>query len=102
MRIISRKRLREFWTNNAPAKIRLTAWYKTVKDSKWKSFPELRKTFPSADRVKVESGDTMTVFNIGGNNYRLVAFVSYKAATVFTKIVMTHAEYDAGRWKDSL
>jgi mRNA interferase HigB len=58
------------------------------------SFAELRETFPSADMV----GD-LTVFNIGGNKYRLIASIHFKRHKVYVRHVLTHAEYDQGDWK---
>ena len=54
----------------------------------------MRRTFNSADFV----GD-LTVFDVGGNKYRLVAFVHYRQRAVYIKRVLTHKEYDKGAWK---
>ncbi|WP_414529831.1 type II toxin-antitoxin system HigB family toxin [Nodularia chucula] len=56
---------------------------------------ELRQTFSSADQV-----GNFTVFNIGGNNYRLITLVDYKFQKVFIRHVLTHAEYDKEDWKN--
>lgn len=58
------------------------------------NFAHLRATFPSADLVGV-----FTVFNIGGNNYRLIAVIHYNRSKVYIRHVLTHAEYDRGDWK---
>ena len=55
---------------------------------------ELQKTFRDAENVLGQ-----VVFNIGGNKYRLIAAVIYRAGTVQIEDVLTHAEYDKGRWK---
>jgi mRNA interferase HigB len=55
---------------------------------------ELRETFPSADMV-----NELTVFNIGGNKYRLVASVHFNRRKVYVRHVLTHVEYDLGNWK---
>ena len=55
---------------------------------------QLRDVYPNADFVKTAGGSETTIFNIGGNSYRLVVFVRYTSQTVFVKRVMTHAEYD--------
>jgi mRNA interferase HigB len=90
LHIISRKALK--------AAIPLDSWYRTAKSADWRSLEDVRKTYPSADAVA--GGDhTYTVFNIGGNNFRLVTRVTYKTHRVFIKHVLTHAEYDKGDWK---
>ena len=68
------------------------------------NFADVRATFGQTDQVKVRSGQTVCVFDIGGNKFRLVAFVSYRKAKVYVLRVMTHKEYDKGRqqWKDAL
>ena len=73
----------------------MRAWFKTVKKSKWQNLAELKRTYSSADLV-----GRYVVFNIGGNKYRLVARVVYRSQTVFIVAVMTHDEYDLGKWKE--
>jgi mRNA interferase HigB len=65
-----------------------------VQSSSWKNPAGLKATFRAADLV-----GTQTVFDIGGNNYRLIAFVHYRAQIVYVKRVLTHAEYDKGDWR---
>ena len=72
----------------------LKHWVNVVESSSWKNPAEMRANFPSADLV----GDR-TVFDIGGNNNRLISFVHYRAQIVYIKRVLTHAEYDRGDWK---
>jgi len=57
-------------------------------------FNDLRATYASADHV-----DGLTVFNIGGNKYRLIAAIHYNRKKVFIRAVLTHADYDRGDWK---
>ncbi|TWT91122.1 mRNA interferase HigB [Pseudobythopirellula maris] len=95
MHIISKKRLREFWDKHPRAKCPLSAWYKVVDASNWESIAEVRKTYPHADQV-----GKFTVFNIGGNKFRLVVVVRYKYGKVYIRRVMTHAEYDKNDWKE--
>jgi mRNA interferase HigB len=59
-----------------------------------------RATYPHADGVRTTHGDTLTVFNIGGNKYRLIARIRYDYQLVNVRHVLTHAEYDAGKWKE--
>jgi len=95
MHVISRKALRVFWTANPQAEGPLKAWFKIVDAASWGSFAEMRRTFPSADLV-----GRCTVFNVGGNNYRLVAVIHYNRGKIYIRRVMKHQEYDRGRWKD--
>lgn len=95
MRIISKRRLREFAGKNAPsAGDAVLRWENIVKGASWANPGELRAMFGSADFV----GD-LTVFNIGGNKYRLIAFINYRCQIVYIKHVLTHHEYDKGDWK---
>lgn len=93
MHIITRSRLKEFWKKHPDSETSLRLWFTLTTTANWQNFVELRQTFPSADQVK-----NLTVFNIGGNKYRLVAFVDYTYEKVFIRHVLTHAEYDDD-WK---
>lgn len=94
MRIISYGRIREFYELHPESRISLDAWYDITTDADWKNFADVRATFRSADVY----GDC-TIFDVGNNKYRLVAWVSYKTHKVFIRSVMTHAEYDKDKWK---
>jgi len=62
--------------------------------NRFKHFIDLKKAFGSADQVK-----PYTVFNISGNKYRLIAVVDYPIQSVSIECVLTHGEYDEGRWR---
>lgn len=95
MHIISRKRLREFWAAHADAEPPLKAWYRVVKTAEWRSFADVRRVFSSADQV-----GRCTVFNVGGNKYRLIAVIHFHRGKVYVRHVLTHAEYDRSKWKE--
>lgn len=95
MHIITRKRINEFVSRHPTAKPELAHWYRTLKSITVKSFAELRDVFPSADQV-----GGLTVFNIGGNAFRLSAAIHYNRQKVYIRAVLTHAEYDKGTWKE--
>ena len=95
MHIISKKKLREFWVEHPRAKSPLEAWYQVAKHAEWESFADVRKTFNTADAV-----GRFVVFDIGGNKYRLIAVIHYDRGKVYIRHVLTHAEYDEGKWKD--
>jgi len=94
MRVISPKALREFASRHADAGTALDTWYRVAKAAAWKNILELRTTWPSAEAV-----GELTVFNIKGNAYRLIARVLYRAQIIYVCAVLTHAEYDKENWK---
>jgi mRNA interferase HigB len=98
--VISLKVLREFWEWHPDAEHPLRTWYRIALGARWTSLRDVRATYPHADGVRIRSGDTLTVFNIGGNKYRLVARIRYDYQLVNVRHVLTHAEYDEGKWKD--
>lgn len=95
MHVISRVRLKEFWEKHPNVETSLRLWYKLTSLAQWQNFVELRLVFPSADQV-----ENLTVFNIGGNKYRLITLVDYEYQKVFIRHVLTHAEYDKQSWKN--
>ena len=95
MHVITRLRLMEFWEKHPNSETSLRLWNQRTIKAKWHEFNELRQIFPSADQV-----GNLTVFNIGGNNYRLITFVDYTYQKVFIRHVLTHAEYDKENWKN--
>lgn len=94
MHVISKKRIVDFAALHPAAQNPLETWYKIVSRSEFRSFAHLRTVFPSADVV-----EGLTVFNVGGNKYRLVAAVHYNRAMVYIRHVMTHEEYDQNKWR---
>ena len=102
MRVISIRTLREFWQRHPDAAKPLKDWFGAVERAQWRDFLDVRQTFGSADTAKVRSGNTATIFDIGGNKYRLIAAIHYNTATVYAMMVLTHKEYDTDRWKAQL
>lgn len=102
MRVISPKKLRLFWERQKTAERPLRMWLKVVESAEWKTFVDVRDTFRSADLVRVKSGGSVVVFDIGGNKFRVISAVHYDAQRVFVLRVFTHAEYDRTNWKDEL
>ena len=94
MHVISKPTLIAFWQKHPDAENPLQAWYKTMEREVFHDFNSLRATFASADYV-----DGLTVFNIGGNKYRLIASIHYNRNKVFIRAVLTHPEDDRGNWK---
>jgi mRNA interferase HigB len=94
--VITKKRLQDFAARHKDAAEPLGVWYAIMSRTDFGSFAELRRVFGSADKV-----GKFTVFDIGGNKYRLIAAVHYNRRKVYIRHVLTHAEYDRGNWKKS-
>jgi len=90
VRVISRRPLKEFGDKHEGANAPLNAWYRIMKGREYRSPHELRTDFPSASFL----GARRTVFNIGGNKYRLVVDMRYDLGRVYVRDVLTHEEYD--------
>ena len=95
MHVISRKRLMEFNKIHPEAKVPLDRWYRIVKHNIFYSFSDLRKLFPSSDQV-----GKLIVFNIGGNKFRLIAFIVYAKKRIYIRNILTHEEYNKEKWKE--
>ena len=102
MRIITRKRLREFALQNPQAAENLRKWERLIRAAKWQSLQDVRRVYPHADAVAVASEKIVTVFNIGGNKYRLVTAIHYNTQRVYILRLLTHADYSRNLWKDDL
>lgn len=102
MRIITRKRLREYADRFADAGTALAAWARVAAAARWRSLDDLRMTYPHADAVRVASGREATVFNIRGNRYRLITAIHYDRQRMYLMRFLTHAEYNKDTWKDTL
>lgn len=95
MHIIAFSRLKEFYGKFSDAESSLRSWNKITKLASWQNFAELHETFGSADQV-----GKLTVFNIGGNKYRLITYIDYQSQKVFIHHVLNHAEYDTNQLKN--
>ena len=102
MRIITRKRIREFAEQYPDAAEPLRKWYRLIREAEWQSLQDVRRVYPHADMVSVASGSTVTVFNICGNKYRLIAAIHYNRQRVYVLRLLRHADYSKDLWKDKL
>jgi mRNA interferase HigB len=102
MRVIKESRIREYGISHSRARSSLEKWLAVVRVANWKSFDDVRKTFRSTDQVRVKSGRKVLVFDIGGNDYRLIAAIHYDRQKLFVLRFMPHAEYDENKWKETL
>ena len=100
LHIISRKKLLQAERENRGKELAplLDSWYRAAKSAKWKSLEEIRQTYAHADGVPVED-QVYTVFNVGGNNFRLITEIFYESQTILVRHVLTHAEYNKEDWK---
>lgn len=94
MHVISRKRLREFWTENKEAEMALDNWFRRINKFEPRNLVELQTMFPAADLV-----GACTVFNVGGNKYRLITYINFRIQRIYILHVLTHKEYDSDKWK---
>ena len=90
MRVISRRKLREFWERHVDAEEPLLAWYREVEKEDWDTPAKVKAKYPNSSIL----GSNRVVFNIKGNTYRLVVKINYPKRIVFIRFVGTHAEYD--------
>ena len=94
MHIISKKKLREFWIEWPVAKEPLQAWHRVAEHATWESFADVRQIYSRADQV-----GQCTVFDIGGNKFRLVVVIHFNRGKIFVRHVMTHEQYNKDTWK---
>jgi mRNA interferase HigB len=90
MRIIARRTLREFWEKQPDARQALQAWYADVKRAEWKSPAEIKAIYRNASII----ANNRVVFNIKGNQYRLIVAIHYQYKFVYIRFVGSHAEYN--------
>lgn len=90
MRIFSEQAMKEFAERNPSSKTALQVWCKVVRKSEWRSLSDIKDTFNSVDYV----GNQRFVFNIKGDEYRLVAIVKFSIGFVYIRFIGTHNDYD--------
>jgi mRNA interferase HigB len=97
MKIISETRFKEFSSKYPDAKANLLTWHKRSKLAKWQDFNEVCQDFKQGSVDKV--GDYI-IFDICGNDYRLISYVDFVGKKVYLKYFLTHADYSKDRWKN--
>ena len=90
MRVISRKKLREFWEHHPEARASLESWFIDVKHADWEKPDDIKSVYRNVSFV----ANNRVVFNIKGNNFRLIAAIQYKYRIVYIRFIGTHQEYD--------
>lgn len=96
MHVISRKKLNDFVREHPEANNAIYRWYKEIKLRQFQSFADLKIAFSGVDKV-----EKFTVFDIGGNKYRLIAAIHYNRSKLYIRHVLTHNEYNLGKWKNN-
>ncbi|WP_312671182.1 type II toxin-antitoxin system HigB family toxin [Pseudescherichia sp.] len=91
MKIISVKTLKEFWTEHPDSEQSLKAWHDEVLQAEWKTPADIKAQYRNASILK----NRRVVFNIKGNDYRLIVSIAYLRGWVYVKFIGTHKEYDA-------
>lgn len=94
MHVISNHALAAFWLKHPGARVPLEAWYRLMKTSRFESFQAIKNSFRSADYVP-----PFVVFDVGGNNFRVIGAIHYDRQKLYIREVFTHAEYD--HWSQS-
>jgi mRNA interferase HigB len=90
MNVISKRTLVQFYEMHPQAKTALEVWHADARKSEWKTPDDIKRVYASASFL----ADNRVVFNIKGNDYRLVVHIDYKRKIVRVKFIGTHAEYD--------
>ncbi|MDO8302029.1 MAG: type II toxin-antitoxin system HigB family toxin [Sedimentisphaerales bacterium] len=76
-------------------------WYHIAEKARWRCFADMRRTFNGTDQF--QKGDKIYfIFNVGGNNIRVIAGFNYQTQTMFIKAVLTHSDYSKETWKNTL
>ena len=89
-RIIARRTLKEFWEKHSDAEQYLKTWYETAKQADWKTPNDVKQTYANASII----AGNRVVFNIKGNDYRLIVKFNYQRQWAFIRFVGSHADYD--------
>lgn len=90
MRIVSKKKIVDYYSDHAMSKTALEVWYKKVSKSSWENLNDLKQDYLRADYV----GNNRVVFSIKGNNYRLIAIIIYVSQKVYIRWIGAHSEYN--------
>ncbi len=90
MVVMTRKKIRAYGKKHPQFSESLDTWCSTTEKANWCNFHDVKRSFNSADAV----GGCLYVFNVRGNQLRIVAKIVFRVRTVFIKFIGTHAEYD--------
>ena len=102
VRIIKESTLAAFAISYPQAATGLAVWRRIMRQEQFRHFADLRRCFRAADQVRVASDKPVVVFNVCGNNYRLICAIHFDTGKVFLLRFLTHADYGKDRWKNEL
>jgi mRNA interferase HigB len=94
MKLISNRALREFAEQHPHAGQALQGWRQVIEKNHFANWAELKKAFNSVDKIRDK-----TIFDIGGNKYRIIAHVRFEKQILYVKAVLTHEDYAKDDWK---
>ena len=89
-RIVAKRTIREFWVKHHDSKDYLETWYETARGARWEKPSDIQDFYAAVSILK----NSRVVFNIKGNDYRLVAKINYRKQWLFIRFIGTHIEYD--------
>jgi mRNA interferase HigB len=90
LRVIAKKILRDFWEKHENCEQQLKSWFREVQKSVWENPNQIKEEYPTASILN----NNRVVFNIKGNNYRLIVKISFEYQMVWIRFIGTHGEYD--------
>ena len=99
MTLLGRDVLAKAGKRNRPLTTWLNEWTVVAGGAEWQNIDDLHKVYASADAVVLRSKTVVTVFNVKGNQWRLLTWIDYDAQVVEALEVLTHAEYSKDLWK---
>jgi mRNA interferase HigB len=97
MHVVSKSKLATFWASHPDSKAPLSGWLRLARKHVFLNFAELKTIFGSVDQV-----GRLSVFDIGGNKYRLIAAIHFNRQKIFVRAIMRHTDYDKGKWRIDL
>jgi mRNA interferase HigB len=96
MVVISKSVLNQFIEQYPKSAEAVLRWYLLCKENDWSAFEDIKKVFPATDAV----GNDLYVFNVGGNKFRIIVRIIFKARTIFIRFIGTHSQYDKVKLSD--
>ena len=90
MRLLNKEEIERFIRKHADSKIAFVKWVSHVEEANWTNHSDVKNDFPSVDYV----GNNRYVFNVKGNNYRIIVVLVFVLGMATVKFIGTHADYD--------
>lgn len=90
MRVIAKKILREFWAKHPDCEQQLKSWFREAERGEWRNTNEIKREYPSASILR----NNRIIFNIKGNNYRLIVKINFQYQMMWIRFIGTHKDYN--------